>query len=276
MGLAWIQNLWAARSGVVVDSDYPTGAAWFGYIPRASRADALAYAAAWAEKYIEAPAAVGAYLHRYLDGYLFELQERGIGKRAWLPSILQVWDTQRERGEPEQVYLALDRTIEGTRTGDRIGFIVLPEGSPKSPTTPGLVANGPILKSLRPERDALASSVQIFMTASVLVLIGSLSLRLAFPPKSADHPIIAPAGPVSMIRLPIGQWPSLMAIARRGGYVTKMQYQGSTWQILQGAAWQNTPDTAKVQSAKPPVKKPSAGNPGKTPVLSKNPTKGGR
>lgn len=250
MAFSRLRKLWAARSEVTVDPGLPTDRVWLGYIPRASRTDALAYTAAWAEKYIEAPAAVGAYLHRYLDGYFFELQERGIGKKAWLPSILRVWDAQQERGEPEKIFLALDRTIEGTRNGDRIGFIVLPEGASQHSTTPGLAADGPSLGSLRPERDALASSVRLFLFAGILVLIGSLWLRVVFPPKTEVTQPAPTTSPISVIRLPIGQWPNLVAIARRGGYVTELQYQNSTWRIQQSMAEQTQSGAATTVSAK--------------------------
>lgn len=252
-----LSRLW--KPGVdLPEEQFSSGQVWFGQIDRASHADALAYVSAWVEKYIEAPAAVGVGLHRYQDGYLFEVHERGIGHRAWLPSVLRVWDAQRENGEAEHITLALERVVEGVRNGDRISFIVLPEGQTGFNTTPGLVADGSPLRSLRPDRGPLERSSSVFLIVGVLVLLTSLGLRWLLPPETAHlHWTSDTPAPVSVVRLPIGQWPALVQIARSGGYVVRMQYRGSVWQLIQGASV-----ARKSAVAAPTVSPRKSGKPG--------------
>ncbi len=242
----------------ISEETYTTGLVWFGQIRQASRADALAYVSAWVEKYIETPATVGAYLHKYRDGYLFELQERGIGKKAWLPSLLQTWDRQREAGLEEKIFLALDRIIEGARHEDRITFIVLPENQTGIATSPGLAADGPALRSLRPDMEPLEKSSKIFLTASLLILLASLGIRTLLP-EHTDARLRVSAPPLSIIRMPIGQWPALLTILREGDYVSRMQYRNFTWQLVPNPREQPTsggpPGSAKPGETPKPIAK---------------------
>ncbi len=204
------------------------GTAYFGYVSNATLTDAKSYVSAWLEKYTEAPGAAGLYLHKYGSGYLFEIQERGLGRKAWLPSILAVWDRQREAGESQNITLALDRTVQGQRQGERISFVLLPEGTLNAETTPGLAATGPALVSLRSEYSTVVRLLRWMFRGTVLILFISLGVK-AFLPHSKPESS-AKVAPVAIFRLPIAQWPTLMNAVRRGDYVTALRYKDQTWQ----------------------------------------------
>lgn len=216
------------RKKELEESASTTGTAYFGYVSNANLTDAKAYASAWLEKYTESPGMAGVYLHKYGSGYLFEIQERGIGKKAWLPSILKVWDQQKESGDNQSITLVLDRIVQGQRQGERISFVLLPEGSYELETTPGLAADGPNLISFRPDYTTVDRLIKGLVGGSLLILFISLSFKAFMPDETTTKTKTIP--PVAVFRLPIAQWPTLMNAVNRGGYVTALRYKDQTWQ----------------------------------------------
>ncbi len=243
------------------------GTAYFGYVSNATLTDAKAYVSAWLEKYTEAPGAAGLYLHKYGSGYLFEIQERGLGNKAWLPSILATWDLQREAGESQSITLALDRTVQGQRQGERISFVLLPEGTLNAETTPGLAPTGPALISLRSEYSTVVRLLHWLFRGTVLILFVSLGVKAFLP-----HTLPVTGGkvaPVAIFRLPIAQWPTLMNAVHRGDYVSALRYRDQTWQEqtvsmappTNGAQMTKTKPMHPLKPGKPQPKKTIAGRP---------------
>lgn len=224
------------------------GTAYFGHVPNATLNDTKAYVSAWLEKYTDAPGAAGLYLHKYQEGYLFEIQERGIGKRSWLPSILETWDRQAKTGEDQSITLALDRTVQGQRQGERISFVILPEGIQDSGTTPGLAPTGPHLVSLRQDYSTIVGLARWVFRGTVLILLISLGVK-AFRPHTIVRSRPMPP-PVAVFRLPIAQWPALISSAQRGDYVSALRYRDQTWQVQTSPSPRNGPrKSAPVRSS---------------------------
>ncbi len=249
-------------------TDEETHGVVIGYIQNASESDATTYALAWAEKYMEAPAAAGLFLKKHQQGYLYELQERGIGKKAWLPSILAKLDALRDAGQPELVTIVQDRILQAQRSGDRLGFVLLPEsGAGQYETTPGVRPDGPLLKSLRQEKGTWLLAGKWILSLGLVALVGGLTFRVLSPAPS--EPKIRPPTPVAIFSLPIGQWSQILRMTQTGSYIARMEYQHRTWQFVPRMQSTRTPPSPASKNKVPPPEKdtgvatvrPSGGTP---------------
>ncbi|MHB1666110.1 hypothetical protein [Thiomonas sp.] len=201
-----------------------------GLVPHASEADARAYTTAWAEKYLDAPASAALYLRRFGTGYLYELQERGIGRRAWLPSVLAKLDEQAAAGEPQAVTIAGSRVLQAQRNQDRLGFVILPESAvhDRMQTTPGVRPDGPQLQPLRESSVRWLYAGATFLGIGLVTLFAGLTARLMVP--GPIRPAVV--APQAVFSLPLGQWTHLVQLARQGDYVARLEYQDNTWQLI--------------------------------------------
>jgi hypothetical protein len=204
-----------------------------GDIPNSTLAEAVVYIQAWGERYLETPGTAAYYLQAHHGGVLFEVQEPGIGRQAYLPSVLRVLEEQTVSGETSTVRIAAARVLEIQKQPDnRLAFLLMPE-SYESRTTAGVRDDGPKLVPLRQNLEPLEKIGKFLVGLGIVAVILGLGFRVLVPNKEVPKAILTSV-PLSVFSLPISKWQTLENYARKGLYIREMLYQRNTWQVIPG------------------------------------------
>jgi len=206
-----------------------------GNIPNSTLADARVYIRAWGERYLETPGTAAYFLQVHHGGVLFEVQEPGIGRQAYLPSVLRVLEEQAVSEETSTVRIAAARVLEIQRQPDgRLAFLLMPE-SYDSVTTAGVRDDGPKLVPLRQNLESLEKTGKFLVGLGIVAVILGLGFRVLVPNRETPKAALTSV-PLAVFSLPIAKWQTLENYTRKGWYVREMLYQENTWQVLPGTA----------------------------------------
>jgi hypothetical protein len=202
---------------------------FIGFIPEASRKDALEFAAGVAAKHCTSPENAYFGVTAWKGGFAYEVQEGGRGKQL-LPSILAEFDRTENAEDGEAVREAFIhagmRTVKVSRTARGVASVLLPEDQvvPQS----AFVRAG---KNLEPW---LPSKTNVFLSGAAVFVIGALVLLFGY--QTRVHPYgEMPAKKVEKATLdsyPVSQLPAMTDLARANRLVTGLSYSSGEWHVL--------------------------------------------
>jgi hypothetical protein len=201
-----------------------------GFIPEASRKDALEFAEGVARKHCMAPDNSFFGVIAWRGGYAYEVQEGG-GGYGLLASVLAEFD--KDPGDPENppatvAYVQTHvRMAKISRTNTGLGAVALPEGQTTQLHQSEFVRAGARLSPMVPDRTAVLVSGVAFLALTSAVFMFASWGRIQ--PYAKPGPTTVLKAVATVERLPIGQ---LAGILAGGAPVIKIEFKNNKWEVL--------------------------------------------
>lgn len=228
-----------------------------GFIPEASRKDALEFAEGVARKHCMAPDNSFFGVISWRGGYAYEVQEGGAGY-GLLASVLAEFDKEPVDSAHPPVTVAYVQThvrmAKVTRTNTGLGAVALPEGQTAQLQQSEFIQAGARLAPMVPNRTAVLVSGVVFLALASAVFMFASWGRIQ--PYAKPGPTVVLKATATVERLPIGQ---LAGILAGGETVTKIEFKNNKWVVLRAGAV-TPPLPALPQPGAPggPVTRPAA------------------
>lgn len=217
-----------------------------GFLPGASKNDAVSAAQGYIERHFEAIDISGWYIQKAgRDGYYYEVQEGGEG-RAYLPSVLKLLDKH------EELVITLTERSAKIQKGSHgePETVLLPEGRDE-PETEGLKAGPRLHPAVGDARGWLFAGGSMFIVGLLVLFMGS-ALHQGMQHLKETSVAARDLGPIGVMvetiagdvvtpkldweppkasALPTAQTDRLVAAAQNDKYVLALRYANGKWDV---------------------------------------------